>query len=327
MTERLSGAAAARPGFAYVVPMRDAMRFLPVCLPALLGAAAQAGAEVVLVDNGSTDGTRAWAAQACGTAARVIDAPGATIGGARNRGAQACSADTLVFIDADCEVQRDHLAQVAAAFAETGADAVGAPYETPADPHWVEDVWQRLHAAGDGPAHHLPAGNLAVRRASFAAVGGFDETLTTGEDAELCQRLRQAGARIERHTRIQVVHHGNPKSLRAFFAKQCWHALGMFSTTGRGEIDKPVALMAFHAVLVVVGLALPFWSSMRSLAGAALSVAALNAVPVAAVLYRRGRRWRGGPSWLRAVLLYHVYFAARLTTAARIFLGKGVQRG
>ncbi len=327
MLESRSGAVTSRPTFAYVVPMRDAIPFLPVCLPALLSAASRAGAEVVLVDNGSTDGTRERAAQACSAAVRVIDAPGVTIAGARNRGAEACSADTLVFVDADCEVQPDHLAQVAAAFAASGADAVGAAYETPADPHWVEDVWCRMHTAADGPARHLPAGNFAVRRASFAAVGGFDESLTTGEDSELCQRLRQAGARIERHSRIRVVHHGNPKSLRAFFAKQSWHGLGMFSTTGRREIDKPVAAMTMHAVLVFVGLGLLFSASMRSLAGLFVIVAALNAVPVAAVAYRRGRHWRGGPSWWRAVLLYHLYFAARLRTAARIFFGRKVQRG
>lgn len=318
---------AAAPEFACIVPMRDAMRFLPVCLPALLTAASRTGAEVVLVNNGSTDGTREWAARAGGTTARVVDAPGATVGGARNLGAQLCSAATLVFVDADCEVEPDHFAQIAAAFRESGADAVGAAYGVPANPHWVEDVWYRMHLADDGQTHHLPAGNLAVRRVSFNAVGGFDAALTTGEDAELCLRLRQAGARIERRSRIRVVHHGNPKSLRAFFAKQCWHAAGMFSTTGRRELDKPVVVMAIHALLVLVVGGLLLFPSTRSLHGAAVSLAALNVVPVAAVLYRRAGRWLGGPSWPRAILLYHVYFAARLKTAVMILLGREVRRG
>ncbi|WP_291982194.1 glycosyltransferase [Luteitalea sp.] len=314
--------------FALIVPMKDAMRFLPVCLPALLGAATRRGAEVVLVDNGSVDGTRQWAARIGGPLVRMVDAPGATISAARNRGVAACSADILVFVDADCEIALDHLDQVAAAFAESGADAVGAPYDLPAEPHWVEDVWQRLHATmADGPTHHLPAGNLAVRRSTFVAIGGFDESLTTGEDAELCQRLRRSCARIERHSRIHVVHHGNPKSLRAFFAKQCWHAHGMYGTTGRGEIDKPVVMMFLHAALGASALMLPLLASMRTPAGIAAAFAALNAVPVAAVVYRRRRRILGGPSYLRSVVLYHVYFAARIAAAARLSLGKEIYRG
>lgn len=107
--------------------MKNAVNFLPHCLPTVLAAAEAGGGEVVLVDNGSSDGTLEWVARNLNGRARVLEAPGVRISALRNLGAGATSAPVLVFIDADCEVPENYLARVQAALDVTKADAVGIP--------------------------------------------------------------------------------------------------------------------------------------------------------------------------------------------------------
>jgi GT2 family glycosyltransferase len=316
------------PTFGIVVPMKNAVTFLPKCLPGVLAAAEAGGGEVVLVDNGSSDGTLEWLTQHIDGRARILEAPGVSISALRNLGAGATSAPVLVFIDADCEVAHDHLARVDAALDATNADAVGSPYVLPVAAHWVEDVWTRLHeAAGDGQALYLPGGNLAVRRQAFMAVGGFDESLATGEDAEFCQRLRRAGFRIHRTAQVRAVHHGNPKSLGAFYRKQRWHALGMFGTTTWAEIDKPVVATIAHGTCLAAAMALLAWPAIPVTTRVGLALLAVNAIPAAAVIYRLGSRAAGRPPWLWAFVLYHLYFAARLSALTRLVARREVSRG
>ena len=308
--------------------MKNAVNFLPHCLPTVLAAAEAGGGEVVLVDNGSSDGTLEWVARNLNGRARVLEAPGVRISALRNLGAGATSAPVLVFIDADCEVPENYLARVQAALDVTKADAVGSPYALPDAPHWVEDVWHRLHEApADGQALYLPGGNLAVRREAFAAVGGFDESLATGEDAEFCQRLRLAGCRVHRTAHVRAIHHGNPKSMGAFYRKQRWHALGMFGTTTWAEIDKPVVTTFVHGTLLLAAVLLLAWPTIPVATRAGLAAVAVNGVPAAAVAYRLGSRGAGRPPWLSALILYHLYFAARLAALARILTRREVSRG
>jgi GT2 family glycosyltransferase len=174
---------------------------LPWLSDQLEALAAQEGAEdweLVVADNGSTDGSRevaaAWADRF--RALRTVDAaarrgPGA----ARNAGVTAARGERLLFCDADDVVAPGWLAALAAGLDR--ADVVAGVFDL-----------SRLNGAPAGalprPAAmaqlgFLPAGlasNLAVRRDVFEAAGGFDESLLVGEDVDLCWRLQEAGARL-----------------------------------------------------------------------------------------------------------------------------------
>src|SRR4051794_20264371 len=85
---------------AVIVPARDAAGLLPTALDAL--AAQTVAAEVIVVDNGSRDGT-ADVAEAHPVVTRVVRrARGEGPGAARNSGAAATDAPLLAFTDADC---------------------------------------------------------------------------------------------------------------------------------------------------------------------------------------------------------------------------------
>jgi len=312
-----------QPRVSVVVPVFNKAPFLPAALDSIVAAVRAYGdADLIVVDHGSTDGSRELLGSRYGADARILDVSGGTIATVRNRGAAAATGSVLSFIDADCVIPADYLSRLRDVLATTGAGATGAEVVPPASPSWVEDVWYRLHRRGaDGEQEWIGSANLAVVREAFDTVGGFDDRLVTGEDTELCQRLRSRGYRIYESKQLSVVHLDNARTVRAFYRKEVWRGLGMFGTVRPGSIDKPTVMTVVHLALcaaAIVALVLGPWAWPGRLAAA---VGCLAAVPAATLVYRA----RAGGSLsrpLHALLLYEVYYAARGAAMAR-FLFRG----
>ena len=273
------------------------------------------------MDHLSTDGSRELLDSRYAGAARIAEVRDGTIAAVRNRGARLATGSVLSFIDADCVVPPDYLRRLVEVLAETGAGATGAEVVPPPSPSWVENVWYRLHQRrGDGEQEWIGSANLAVLREAFAAVGGFDERLVTGEDTELCQRLRDRGYRIHESKRLTAVHLDNAKTVGDFYRKELWRGLGMFGTVRAGAVDKPTAMTVLHlcfSAAAVVILATAPWP-MPARLGAAAGL--LLAVPAATLVYR-GLGGGSLASPLRCLLLYEVYYAARGAALAGLLFG------
>jgi glycosyltransferase involved in cell wall biosynthesis len=314
-----------RPQFSMVVPVLNAIRYLPSCLDALLEASRGYGlGEVIMVDNGSTDGSYEFVREQYADAVSVHQLRGVTISALRNYGARIARGDHLCFVDADCVVAPDYLHQAARVLASVRASACGSSYALPTPAHWIERVWHTMHArSGDGYVKYLNAGNFVVERAAFETVGGFEERLVTGEDAEIGQRLQSRGYRIFESHGVRVVHLGNPKTLRHFYRKQRWHALGMFGTFRTDILDRPVLMMfAFLLLnLLALGRFVADPSLGRLLEGGVLSLL----VPAAATLFR-ARQTGAFPYPVKGTLLYAVYFSARLHALAQIVVSSKAWR-
>jgi GT2 family glycosyltransferase len=309
-----------------VVPVYNAVRYLPRTVPAILAAADRRGdVAVVFVDNHSTDGSREYLAELGHPAVQVLSGNG-TISAVRNAGAAERPSRFLSFIDADCLVGPDYFRHAVSAIEESGAAATGSIYQLPEDPHWLERVWFGMHLT-DRPQEldYFYGGNFFVERAAFEAVGGFDETLITGEDAELGMRLRAAGYRLFTCPDVSAVHLGNPRTLRHFFRQQVWHSLGMFGTLTARALDRPTAMLALHLLLTLAGIALlagGTWPFPRSLA-AALALQVM--VPAATVLFRARQTGRIPPP-AHALLLYWLYYWARAYGLLLILLGRDYRK-
>ena len=119
--------------YSVVIPARNAAATLPRVLDAL-AEQDPAPAEVIVVDDGSEDGTAAFATE---FGARVVPAEGGgSAGGARNEGWAAASGDLVVFLDADAVPQPGWGAGVARAAAEFEGALVGCARTFDADTPW-----------------------------------------------------------------------------------------------------------------------------------------------------------------------------------------------
>ena len=194
---------------------------LETCLTALAAQQArQVDWEVLVLDNGSTDGTAAWMRERWGRDPRVrlVESP-VNLGfcAGNNRLAAEATGDAVAFLNNDTRPEPDWLGSLVEALASASADVAavsGKIVDWDAerldfgrgvmtfDGHAFQLDFRRPLAAARLPAagEELPfacGGNLLVRRASFLAAGGFDESYFAYlEDVDLGWRLWSGGERI-----------------------------------------------------------------------------------------------------------------------------------
>jgi cellulose synthase/poly-beta-1,6-N-acetylglucosamine synthase-like glycosyltransferase len=307
-----------------IVPVRNKAAVLSAALGSIVEAlAGRSDAELIIVDHGSTDGSSELL-RAIAPTARIVPLDIGTAALARNRGAAAATGVFLCFIDADVRVPADYFDRLAAVLEETGADAVGCTVTVPRLEGWIAMTWDRLHAPrSDGWRGWLAAANFSVRRDAFERVGGFAERLVTGEDAELCVRLTAAGVRIFEALRLQAEHLDNPASLGAFFRKEHWRGLGMLGTVRRERLDRPTAMTIMHALLLASAIGVAVQAS--PIQAAAIVPALAFAAPGLTVAYRRMNNRVSAPI-LQSLVLYQLYYLARLAALARLTLSGVRQR-
>jgi hypothetical protein len=234
-----------------VIPVRNGAAHLRRCLSSIKANLQPADrVEIVVVDNGSSDGS-AEIARGCG--ARVISLPDLKVGACRNAGAAAAGGGILAFIDADNEVAPGWLQTCVSAFQDPQMGAAGCQYRTPEGATWVQRIYDTLRARTTErrDVEWLAAGNLAVRRTVFDQIGGFDEQLEACEDVQLCQSVRQAGYRVVSEPGMDSVHHGDPATLTALFFGELWRGRDNLRVSLRG----PWTLRTVPSMLMpVVGL-------------------------------------------------------------------------
>jgi hypothetical protein len=315
-----------------IIPARNAAADLERCLRAINRSAAIACADVdvLVADNGSVDETPDVARR---QDARVIAVPGLAVAAVRNRAARTSRAPLVAFVDADQEVSAGWIEAAVAGLAEPDVDAVGAEYRSPPSPTWVQRTYDALRQrpATRTEAAWLPSGNLVVRRDAFLQVGGFDETLETCEDVDLCRRLLATGHRVVAEPGLISVHHGDPRTLAALFRGEMWRGRDNLRVTLRSPRSirsilsalQPVVTVLAAALAVVVSLVLPSLAPAALVALVAFLIAA--SVPRTAQMWfrTRPRRCSALPESAAVALTFDLARAVALVVRA----GHGVRRG
>lgn len=184
-------------------------------------------AEIVVVDDGSTDGTPALLAAALrdgqiDRALRNETAQGPA--SARNRGWRSSRAGLIAFTDDDCEPQDGWLTALATTLRAAPPRIAGVGGRVrPAAPGLVAD-YMTLHRILEPPDSlaYVVTACCAFRRAALEEVNGFDERvrLAGGEDPGLCLALRARGWRLGPCPNAVVHHHyreGIAEFLRTFY--------------------------------------------------------------------------------------------------------------
>ncbi len=185
-----------------VLPVRDQAVLLEAQIACLAAQDYRGDWELIVADNGSSDGSARVAREAAGTvpALQVVDASGRRgASHARNAGAAVARGDLIAFCDADNQARPGWVAGLVAA-AES-ADFVTGRFmvnslNDPDRAAWtgVPPAHGPLRALGFMP--FASGGNCAFRTNLFRALGGFDEDLIAGEDVDISWRAQLSGYRL-----------------------------------------------------------------------------------------------------------------------------------
>lgn len=246
----------------FIIPVRNDAENLARCLGSIGRLDRQAAdVEVVVIDNGSVDGSPDVARR---SGARVLSIPGKRVSALRNDGVREATGDVLAFVDADHEIAPGWLAAAIETLeARPDAAGVGSLCWPPPSPTWVQRMYDALRGRVSGlrEVEWLGAGNLAVRRQAFEAVGGFDPALEACEDVDISNRLRKAGWRLLSDSRLQSIHFGDPATLGKLFQGELWRGRDNLRVTLRG----PLSLRSMVSALMPL-------ASLAALAAAVLCV-------------------------------------------------------
>ena len=196
-----------------VIPSFNRVQQLDTLLSALAAQDTEEPFEVIVVLDGSTDGSRRlmerWEEIGLFASFRWVEQPQKGQAAARNLGAFLARAPLLLFLDDDI-VPDGNLISVHLAHHKAGeAIAVLGDCEIVRDEDrsfpeillwsWYEDTFHRRATAWQPVSYRdFLTGNVSVRREDFARAGGFDQDFTRygGEDYELGYRLLLAGVRF-----------------------------------------------------------------------------------------------------------------------------------
>lgn len=264
-----------RKGINFVIPARNEESNIKITLERLMSLAIPEEFKVIVVDHASSDET---AKVARSEGATVADLKVGTIGYARNYGVTFAEFDLIVFIDADISLTEEWARNISSAIAEIRSSyklVTGSHCSAPEDGSIIERYWFD-NFSKDEKTTHLGTGHLIVSTAFFNEIGGFDETLITGEDYEFCMRVKENGGVVVNNASLKVIHRDYPKTLGNFIAREAWHGKGDCQSFS-AFIGSKVALMAagFLGGHLVLLLALCIGSYELALASVLLIVGIL----------------------------------------------------
>jgi glycosyltransferase involved in cell wall biosynthesis len=228
---------------------------------------------VVYVDSNSTDDSVAMARAAGAEVLELDMSTPFSAARARNAGfARLIQCQSQVefvqFVDGDCEIAQDWLSTAAQVLSSRPELAVVAGWLNERFPE--ASIYNRIgevewNFSGAGEVESV-GGVFMVRREAFESVGGFEVTLTAGEEPELCLRLRQKGWKILRLDHRMAWHDLAMIRFGQWWTRQVRNGYGIAYAGGRFDLPKfqrinlrvrawAIWLVALPLVGVIAGIA------------------------------------------------------------------------
>lgn len=214
---------------AVIVAAYNAEQTISSCLESLMSMETDdLDVEVVVVDNGSTDGSREVISRDFRRVRLLFESrrgPAA----ARNHGIRETSAEWIAFTDADCVVDKDWIAGLVTPLVETDVGISGGRIKSVQPCNRIARFGDLIHdhraAIEERDRPYAITMNWASRREVLFRAGLFDETLMRGSDADMAFRLGKLGYRIV-YRPAAVVYHRNETTFAGLFREGRMHASG-----------------------------------------------------------------------------------------------------
>jgi mycofactocin system glycosyltransferase len=242
-----------------IIPVRDNAFGLTRLVRALRGM------RIVVVDDGSVLPVRSedFDGTYCNvTVLRHARSKGPSA--ARNTGLVACETDFVAFLDSDVVPRRGWLEALLGHFCDPAVALVAPRIVGLQEPENLVARYEAVRSSLDlghreapvvpyGTVSYVPSAAIICRRTALNDVGGFDETLKSGEDVDLCWRFIEAGARL-RYEPIALVGHDHRTQLREWFVRKAFY--------GTSAAPLSVRHPGKTAPLVISGWTLLAWTLM-----------------------------------------------------------------
>lgn len=308
-------AGAPAPSISAIVPVRNAAAYLSRSLPALREEVRELGGELLVIDDGSTDGSPDIVRN---LGIPVIDS-GGRLGAARarNLGVMHARAEVLVFVDADVAPAPGAISGLLAHLGSTEyAAAFGSYDDFSPERNFVSTYHNQrhhfYHQCGNPEADSFWSGLGVMRRRVFIESGGLDPDYEGIEDVELGVRLRLAGHRIRLDPSCQGTHLKHWTlwhALRTDVVKRAlpWSRLLMKRSGARPTLNTGLPERARAAGALSLALTL-LWAVLGQVSPAvpACAAAAVGAANLPFVCFLARRE---GVVFATAATLYHqIYY-------------------
>jgi GT2 family glycosyltransferase len=204
--------------FSVIIPTFNRKAYLLECLETVFGQS-YAPHEVIVIDDGSTDGT-VEALSAFGGRVQVMQQANAGPGAARNRGAQAATGDYLAFLDSDDLWFPWTLGAFSALISRHNNPSLlfGRFVDFTEPDELGQIVWEQPSGSGypdflssHSKGYFCGAGMMVIRRSAFVETLGFEEDFLNAEDHDLALQLGEASGFVSVTRPVTVGHrlHGS----------------------------------------------------------------------------------------------------------------------
>ena len=277
-----------------VLPTLNERYYIRDCLDSLLAQDYAGLVEILVVDGGSTDGTREIVA-AEGKPVRLVDNPRVTAAAAMNIGIGEAKGDIVCRADAHTLYHRDYVSKCVQVLSETEADNVGGPMRpvgTTSFGRAVAAATSSKFGIGPGRFHYLERREEVDtvylgcwHRATLERLGGYDESRLqwAAEDQELNFRLRKSGGRIVLDPQIRSTYF--PRDTASGLARQ-YRNYGMAKAS---TLAKHHGLPSFRPLAPAALVAVSVLGALRGRGWARVAVPVAHAAACVATAVPRGR--------------------------------------
>lgn len=213
-----------KPSVSVLIPAHNEEEHISDCIASVLKTGWPPDRlEILVIDHSSTDSTAMLAHK---SGAGVVQISTGRIGAVRNFGLAAAKGEYVAYVDGDCSVPPTWL-QAAIELLESDAriGAVGGPCLSPSDGTWIEKCLapSDIRPGGVKRVSTLATSSFIARRSLLREEGAFDETLISGEDDDMSNRIRSRGLELVSSSDCHIVHHGYPQTWLDVLRKEIWH--------------------------------------------------------------------------------------------------------